>query len=175
MCVPCFGDRFQHNTWCASTGYDSQSIMLVHNRECESFPFPWEIGSAVPSHISPFIVHTQLAEYGAQLKNYAPTSRFPLRLPSESPSSVLAPVPGMSHMKFHILHFQLFLPILTWSSGASPSITSTPSKVRECVGAWCSVSYYSRASSIFIMATIYYSSTAVQMFRKCCYCQPYGD
>ena len=67
-------------------------------------------------------------------------------------------------MKYHMV--TLLSTVLT-RLFKQAQLKSPPSKVR----AWCSVSLYSRASSIFTMAT----TAAVHMFSNRCYYQPYRD
>ena len=74
----------------ASTGYGCQSCLWSAEQGKRNFPCPrsrlrvWsrELGSAVPSRVSPLVLHTQ-AESGAYLRDSTSPSRFPLRFPLE--------------------------------------------------------------------------------------------
>ena len=74
----------------ASIRYGCQSFSWSAEKGKRNFPCSrsrlriWsrELGSAVPSCVSPFVLHTQ-AESGAYLRDSTSLSRFPLRIPLE--------------------------------------------------------------------------------------------
>ena len=86
----------------ASTGYGYQSRLWSAEQGKRNFPCPrsrlrvWsrELGSAVPSRVSPLVLHTQ-AESGAYLRDYTSPSRFPLLFPLEPPCAI-GLVPSLS-------------------------------------------------------------------------------
>ena len=84
----------------ASTGYGCQSCLWSAEQGKRNFPCPrltvWsrELGSAVPSRVSPLVLHTQ-AESCFYLRDSTPPSRFPLRFPLEPPCAI-GLVPSLS-------------------------------------------------------------------------------
>ena len=85
-----------------STGYGCQSCLWPAEQGKRNFPCPrsrprlrsCELGSAVPSRVSPLILHTK-AESGAYLRDSTPSSRFSLRFPLEPPCAI-GLVPSLS-------------------------------------------------------------------------------